>query len=51
MNWFKDFMWGTFNYRNKGIRWYRWPLVGFGFANLRRFDRLINLLNESKSYQ
>lgn len=36
MNWLKDFMWGTFNYRNKGIRWYRWPIVGFDFANIRK---------------
>lgn len=31
----KDFMWGTFNYRNKGIKWYRWPMVGVDYAMIR----------------
>lgn len=25
----KDFLWGTFNYRNKGIPIHQWPRVGY----------------------
>ncbi|WP_373706134.1 hypothetical protein [Jeotgalibaca porci] len=34
MKWIKNFIWGTFNYRNKGIKWYRWPMVGLDFAKI-----------------
>jgi len=30
----KDFLWGTFNYKNKGIPLYRWPVVGYHFMKL-----------------
>lgn len=32
----KDFLWGTFNYRNKGIPLWKWPRVGYYFAKERR---------------
>lgn len=32
----KNFLWATFNYRNKGILLYRWPKVGFTFMKLSR---------------
>lgn len=31
----KDFLWGTFNYRNKGIPFYQWPRVGYFFVKER----------------
>ena len=35
MKWIKDFIWGTFNRRNKGIKWYRWAIVEYDLANIR----------------
>lgn len=32
MEFVKNFLWGTFNKRNKGIPWYRWYKVGWHFA-------------------
>lgn len=31
----KDFLWGTFNYRNKGIPFYQWPRVGYFYMKER----------------
>lgn len=33
MKFIKDFLWGTFNYRNKGIPLRRWHRVGLYFAS------------------
>ncbi len=32
MEFIKNFIWGTFNTRNKGIPIYRWHKVGWDFA-------------------
>ena len=35
----KDFCWGTFNYRNKGIPLSAYVTTGYHFAKLQRLDR------------
>lgn len=35
----KDFMWGTFNFRNKGIPIWKWPSVGYSFMKIREDSR------------
>ena len=32
----KDFLWGTFNYRNKGIPLHRLPMVGYHYSKLMK---------------
>lgn len=34
-----DFLWATFNYRNKGMAWYRRPLVGWSFMKIHNQSR------------
>lgn len=34
MKYIKDFLWGTFNYRNKGIPFWKWPKVGYDFMKI-----------------
>lgn len=38
-NFIKDFLWGTFNYRNKGMPLRKYAKVGYDFAKLQRADR------------
>lgn len=38
-NFIKDFLWGTFNYRNKGMPIKDYLRTGYNFAKLQREDR------------
>ena len=38
----KNFLWGTFNYRNKGIKLYRWPMVGYQFMKISKGKKYMN---------
>lgn len=39
INFIKDFLWGTFNYRNKGMSLKHYLSTGYNFAKLQREDR------------
>lgn len=43
MRFVADMMWGTFNYRNKGIPLYKWPRIGWDFALIQKSNRKLGV--------